>query len=605
MWLGFILLMLGILNLCFTLILYYFDIFESIYWGSYSIYFTVLIISILILSIAFEAYHFKKGQYCLVEKLKAKPIQLLDIVPEEMVALKMVQQLADKYAIKQPSLYVLSDEVAINAFTVGCRSNDFSIILTWGALQNLDEKELLGLIIFEFQKILTGEVIQNTRLKLLCAGFTLPAELGITITRKGLNLPKKYSYLLPVFVVFGGVIWLFSFLGLIINRLFKFIILRNQIIKNDDATYHILNHHEIVYTLLRIQVHPWGSQIYNEYAEAISHLCFVNPLASHNWFSVHPKLQYRIYRLNPLFISENEIKKRYRNLLARLFYSYHPTPNYYKAVWHSPFALPTLRLNSLARPNDEIKPLNPEIRRNMQRPELIQRALQTPTGSREVIVAIFMIRQYKNLIPKNAEVSYAIVETLQQIDTRYHVAIFYEACEYIQNMPLPMARKFLNKLSAIIQADGKISILDVLLLDYLKQKLNLLEVTMPTALQEIKPQLVQLFDALLCLQQLSHEERQIVRTKILSNALTQHEFEQNYVESLNQPIDLACIFRSISGLLLRERLGVLTIVESCLWSDHVITQDELDILQLLYDRFGFEFDDVIKNMQKKNSLLII
>ena len=58
--------------------------------------------------------------------------------------------------------------------------------------------------------------------------------------------------------------------------------------------------------------------------------------------------------------------------------------------------LPLLRLSPISFAlNDAIKPLSSDIRRNKKRPELIQRALQTATGSREVMVAILMIRQYR------------------------------------------------------------------------------------------------------------------------------------------------------------------------------------------------------------------
>ncbi len=34
-------------------------------------------------------------------------------------------------------------------------------------------------------------------------------------------------------------------------------------------------------------------------------------------------------------------------------------------------------------------------------------------------------------------------------------------------------------------------------------------------------------------------------------------------------------------------------------------QDELDVLELLYWRFGFESDEIVEQMQKKNSVMII
>ena len=81
--------------------------------------------------------------------------------------------------------------------------------------------------------------------------------------------------------------------------------------------------------------------------------------------------------------------------------------------------------------NDAIKPLSSDVRRNKKRPELIQRALQTATGSREVMVAILMIRQYREFIPKDAPVSHAIIDALLNLDGRIHIQIFHDACKIL------------------------------------------------------------------------------------------------------------------------------------------------------------------------------
>ena len=78
-----------------------------------------------------------------------------------------------------------------------------------------------------------------------------------------------------------------------------------------------------------------------------------------------------------------------------------------------------------------------------------------------------------------------------------------------------------------------------------------------------------------------------------------------YEEISDEPIDLAEIVHDISGLLLRDRLIILGIAELCLWNDRIITQDELDVLELLYWRFGFETSEIVEQMQKKNSLMIM
>ncbi|MFZ0332268.1 MAG: peptidase M48, partial [Acinetobacter bohemicus] len=220
------------------------------------------------------------------------------------------------------------------------------------------------------------------------------------------------------------------------------------------------------------------------------------------------------------------------------------------------------------------------------------------------MVAILMIRQYREFIPADAEVSRAIVDSLLNLDGRVHISIFYDACKNIGGMPATIARQFLTKLARIIQEDGEIGLLDELLLEYVKFELNLLPLHMPTSLGEVKPDIVRLIDALLHVQQINSLNQLDVREKILKRVLGAKELEM-YTEISDEPIDLAEILNDIAGLLLRDRLSILGIAELCLWSDRIITQDELDVLQLLYWRFGFETSEIVEQMQKKNSLMIV
>ena len=190
------------------------------------------------------------------------------------------------------------------------------------------------------------------------------------------------------------------------------------------------------------------------------------------------------------------------------------------------------------------------------------------------------------------------------LDGRVHLSIFHEACANIGGMPATIARQFVTKLARIIQEDGEIGLLDALLLERVKFELNLLPVHTPTALDEVKPQIVRLIDGLLHVQQINSDNQLTVRERILKKILTIDELDI-YEEISDEPIDLAEIVHDISGLLLRDRLIILGIAELCLWNDRIITQDELDVLELLYWRFGFETSEIVEQMQKKNSLMIM
>ncbi|WP_213074922.1 M48 family metalloprotease [Acinetobacter sp. ANC 4216] len=605
-----VLLSLFILNTIVGLNVFYFDQTQSIFWHVLSPYLIVLLLSVMAISVLYEFYVFRSGGHSLAKQMGARRLSLIESIPEESIALKITEQLADTFLIEAPAIYVLPDEVGVNALTAGFYPRDIVIILTWGALQNLDELELYGLLSHEFNKILSGETAENTRLKILYSSLSTLSQWGSKIaklgfTKHGQAHTHKFA---TSFVALGGIIWLIGSLGVLITRLIKYISLGSRTFKNDQKTRRLIQNDANVQTLLRIYVHHSGSQIHSEYAESISHMCFANSLSPQNWMNIHPSIEQRIYELNPGLVQDLQLEnlKKLRNQpLFSLFRSLDELNSEVYTPWSSPQPLPLLRLSPISFAiNDAIKPLKPEIRDNMQRPELIQRALQTATGSREVMVAILMIRQYREFIPAEAEVSRAIVDSLLHLDGRVHISIFYEACKNIGTMPATIARQFLMKLARIIQEDGEIGLLDALLLECVKFELNLLPLHTPTSLEDVKPQIVRLIDALLHVQQINSQNQLDVRKKILHRVLTVQELEM-YAEISDEPIDLAEILNDIAGLLLRDRLSILGVAELCLWNDRIITQDELDVLQLLYWRFGFETDEIVELMQKKNSLMIV
>lgn len=605
-----VLLTIFIINTVVGLFVFYVDSTQSIFWHMLSPYLIALLLCAMMISVIYEFYLFRNGGYSLAKQMGARRLSPMESIPEESAALQITQQLADTFLIEPPAVYVLPDEVGVNTLTAGFSPRDTAIILTWGAVQTLDKVELYGLLSHEFNKILSGETAENTRLKILYSSLTTFSQWGSKIAksgfyRTGIRRENKFE---TFYVAIGAVIWLIGSLGVLITRFIKYISLGGRTFKNDQKTRRLIQNDANIQTLLRIHVHHSGSQIYSEYAESISHMCFANSLSPQNWLNIHPNINQRIYELNPALIQDlqlENLKKLKNQPLFSLFRSLEEVVPETAMSWSSPQPLPLLRLSPISFAiKDAIKPLNPELRLSMPRPELLERALQTATGSREVMVAILMIRQYREFIPTEAEVSRAIVDSLLNLDGRVHISIFQQACKNIGGMPTTVARQFLMKLARIIQEDGEIGLLDALLLECVKYELNLLPAHIPTALDEVKPQIVRLIDALLHVQQINSGNQLEVRERILNRILSARELDL-YNEISDEPIDLAEILNDISGLLLRERLGILGIAEACLWSDRIVTQDELDVMELLYWRLGFEAEQIIQQMLKKNSLTIM
>ena len=598
-----------VLNFSFGLVVHYLKPSQNVGWNDYSPIFLGFVSTIMFSSVIYDLYVFRKGGHSLAKQMGARYLKYDECAPEEVAALELTEKLACRFNIDVPTVYVLPHEVGVNALTAGRYSQDTVIILTWGALQNLDELELYGLLSYAFNQILTGEMQQNIRLKILFSALTAFNQIGSRIARYGFRPygQRKPYKLETVLVAIGGFIWLMGSLGLLISRLIKFMTLSGRTLKNDYRTHELIANDTNLQTLLRIYVHHAGSQIHSAYSESIAHMCFANSLSPQSWLNIHPSIERRIYSLSPSALKELQLENLKRLKTQPFFSLFRPFSESsleVKPIWIPPKPLPLLRLSPIATSSkDEIKPLSAEIRQSMQRSELLNRALQTSTGAKEVLIAIFMIRQYREFIPKDALVSHAIIDTLLTIDERLYIQIFYDACHRLSYMPVSTARQFLTRIACIIQADGEIGLLDHLLLEYVRAKLNLLPPHMPNAYDEALPDTIRLIDALLHVQQFNSATQLKMRQKVIQELVPAQDWGK-YLKLSDEPIDLSCILHHLSGLLLRDRLKVLGIAEQCLWTDHVITQDELDVLELLYWRLGFESKETVAQIQKRNNVVI-
>lgn len=597
-----------ILNFFFGLVVHALNPTLSMCWNEYSPTFLCIVGMIMLGSVLYDFYVFREGGHSLAKQMNARYLDLFECAPEEISAVQLTRCLAEKFNIPAPAVYVLPDEIGVNALTAGIKPQDTVIILTWGALQNLDELELYGLLSYAFNQILTGEMQQNIRLKILFSALTSFNQLGSKIARRGFKTRQGSHKFETILVALGGIIWLMGSLGLLISRLIKFMTLSGRTFKNDYRTYSLIGNDTNLQTLLRIYVHHAGSQIHSAYSESIAHMCFANSLSPQSWLNIHPNIERRIYMLSPNALEELQLENLNR-LKTRpffsLFFPFNDEHTEVKVAWQPPQPLPLLRLAPISfTSKDNIKPLNPDARAKMKRPDVVQRALQTGTGAKEVIVAILTIRQYREFIPQEAFVSRAIVDSLLAIDGRLHIQIFYDACKNIGQMPFSTSRQFLTRLAMIIQADGEVGLLDALLLEKVKCHLNLLPHHMPMAYDEALPEVMRLIDALLHVQQFSGSSQLGIREYIIQQLIPPKDWGR-YVRLSDEPINLSEILHHLSGLLLRDRLKILGIAEQCLWSDHVVTQDELDVLELLYWRLGFKSEKIISHILKQNSVVVV
>ena len=221
---------------------------------------------------------------------------------EDKQLLNVVEEMAIAANITVPAVYVLNDEMGINAFAAGYDPNDAVIGITRGCLNELNRDELQGVIAHEFSHILNGDMRLNLRLVGLLNGLLLIYLTGRVLfnwqgvlSQRSRNRDKNAAL-----DWFGLGLIVVGLLGMLFGRLIQSAVSRQrEFLADASAVQFTRNPSGIGNALEKIRSCSSGSHIHSPYAEASSHLFFGNALGINffDFFATHPPLEQRIGRL--------------------------------------------------------------------------------------------------------------------------------------------------------------------------------------------------------------------------------------------------------------------------------------------------------------------
>lgn len=151
----------------------------------------VIVVFLLTVSFIFTAWNFFYSKKFILKQNKALPLE----AGTNQEIYNSVENLCITCGLPVPRLYYTPD-LAINAFTVGSRSEDAVLVFTKGALSELDRSEIEGVIAHELSHIENRDILLSTILAFLL-GFI----------RSIVNLVKRITSRLLGFFVSGGQDW--------------------------------------------------------------------------------------------------------------------------------------------------------------------------------------------------------------------------------------------------------------------------------------------------------------------------------------------------------------------------------------------------------------
>ena len=294
------------------------DIFHYMSWRSW------LTISAIVCSFVGLAYIYKVvklsgGGASIAETLGGRLLHPNSDDFYEKRLLNIVEEMAIASGMPVPQVYLLDDEIGINAFAAGFQPSDAVIGVTKGCLTKLSRLQMQGVIGHEFSHILNGDMRMNMRLIAILFGILCIGLLGRIILNTGArhsiysrgrsqttifsNSSSKKEGGVPLFLVGLGFMIL-GYSGVFFGKLIQAAVSRQREYLADASAVQFTRDPQAIAEALKVIGYGGvGSAIGHSRREEFSHAFFSNAIYSHfsgrfGFLSTHPKLEERIRRID-------------------------------------------------------------------------------------------------------------------------------------------------------------------------------------------------------------------------------------------------------------------------------------------------------------------
>lgn len=230
---------------------------------------------------------------------------------EERILLNVVEEMALASGTPVPPVYLMEEEMGINAFAAGTSPQNAVIGITRGAILTLNRDELQGVIAHEFSHILNGDMRLNLRLIGLLNGILVIALTGYVLLRllgqigfrssSNSNDNKGAGAVIALVAAVGAALVAIGYVGVFFANLIKSAVSRQrEFLADASAVQFTRNPTGITDALKKIGGWKQHSKIQNVRATEASHMFFGEGVVS-RLFATHPALITRIQRIDPRF----------------------------------------------------------------------------------------------------------------------------------------------------------------------------------------------------------------------------------------------------------------------------------------------------------------
>lgn len=257
-----------------------------------------------------KAWQLRHGGESLATMLGAREIASHSGEPAERRLRNVVEEMSLAAGTIMPRTYVLPGEAGINAFVAGATPSRAVLVVTEGALAQLDRDELQGVVAHEFSHILNGDVRINLRLMAALAGILTVGKLGEFLLHMSPTSDRRRNG--GLLIVAGLILMAIGYAGLFFGRLIKAAISRQrERLADASAVQFTRQPAGLAGALIKIR-NGNGSHLRSVHAEDLSHMGFAETLAFRlrRLLATHPTLDQRLHALGAHWAARARVRAR-------------------------------------------------------------------------------------------------------------------------------------------------------------------------------------------------------------------------------------------------------------------------------------------------------
>ncbi len=333
-----VVLIIGLSNLVIAATLWFFNQqgalnFQQLFSTSQVLVVSLIMTGVIGCAIAYKWYQLRDGGRSIAESLGGQALMPNSIQPEQRQILNVVEEMAIASGMPVPPVYLLKDELGINAFAAGHTPADAVIGITQGALEQLNRDQLQGVVAHEFSHILNGDMRLNMQLIALLSGIVFISNIGEFILhsqrhRHYSSSSRRNNDGRVTAMGFGLLV--LGWIGVFFANMIKAAISRQrEYLADASAVQFTRNPNGIADALKIIAGYEAGSGLRSPLSQEASHMFIGNARRLGSFFASHPPLTERIKRLLPSWsgqVIQRQIKHRAKPTYARAYQVTEPSP---------------------------------------------------------------------------------------------------------------------------------------------------------------------------------------------------------------------------------------------------------------------------------------